>query len=128
MRVHHAGIATDDADSLADLFAAVFDAPVAHSERFDGMEIQFLDLDDVYFELLEPTDEDGPIASYLDSHGSGIHHLAIETDDIDAALKTANDHGIDLIDDEPRPGAWDHDVAFLHPSDTGGVLIEFVAE
>ena len=127
MRVHHAGIATDDANGLADLFAAVFDAPVAHSERFDGMDILFLELDNGYFELLEPTDE-GPIASYLDSHGPGIHHLAIETADIDAALQTASDHGIDLIDDEPRPGAWDHEVAFLHPSDTGGVLIEFVGE
>jgi len=127
MRVHHAGIATDDANGLADLFAAVFDAPVAHSERFDGMDILFLELDNGYFELLEPTDE-GPIASYLGSHGPGIHHLAIETADIDAALQTAGDHGIDLIDDEPRPGAWGHEVAFLHPSDTGGVLIEFVGE
>ena len=127
MRVHHAGIATDDADDLADLFSAVFDAPVAQNERFDGMKIRFLELDNGYFELLEPT-ESGPIADYLDSHGPGIHHLAIETDDIDAALQTASEHGIDLIDDEPRPGAWGHDVAFLHPSSTGGVLVEFVAE
>ncbi|TQQ79275.1 methylmalonyl-CoA epimerase [Halonotius terrestris] len=127
MRVHHAGIATDDADGLADLFAAVFDAPVAHSEQFDGIEIRFLELDNGYFELLEPTD-DGPIADYLNSHGSGIHHLAIETDDIEAALQTASEHRIDLIDEEPRPGAWGHDVAFLHPSSTGGVLIEFVTE
>jgi methylmalonyl-CoA epimerase (EC 5.1.99.1) len=127
MRFHHAGIATDDANDLADLFSAVFGAPVAHSERFDGMEVRFLDLDNGYFELLEPT-KSGPIADYLDSHGPGIHHLAIETADIDAALETASDHGVDLIDEEPRPGAWGHDVAFLHPSSTGGVLIEFVAE
>jgi len=127
MRFHHAGIATDDADSLADLFGAVFDAPVAHSEQFDGMDIRFLELETGYFELLEPTDG-GPIASYLDSNGPGIHHLAIETTDIDAALQTASEHGIDRIDAEPRPGAWGHEVAFLHPSSTGGVLIEFVAE
>ena len=128
MRVHHAGIATDDADDLADLFSAVFDAPVAHSEQFDRMAIRFLELDNGYFELLEPTHDDGPIADYLDSDGPGIHHLAIETADIDAALETANNHGVDLIDEDPRPGAWGHDVAFLHPSSTGGVLIEFVAE
>lgn len=127
MRFHHAGIATDDVDTLADRYAALFGAQVAHSEQFDGMEIIFLGLDNSYFELLEPR-EAGPIATYLDNHGPGIHHLAVATDDIGAALSTAADQGIDAIDDEPRPGAWGHEVAFLHPSDTGGVLIEFVAD
>jgi methylmalonyl-CoA epimerase (EC 5.1.99.1) len=127
MQFHHAGIATDDAAGLADRYAALFGTQVAHEERFDGMEIIFLALDNSYFELLEPCDE-GPIASYLDEHGPGIHHLAVATDDIGAALSTAADHGIDRIDTEPRPGAWGHEVAFLHPSSTGGVLIEFVAD
>lgn len=127
MQFHHAGIATDDAAGLADRYAALFDAPIVHEERFDGMEIIFLAFDNSYFELLEPRDE-GPIAGYLDEHGPGIHHLAVATDDIGAALSTAADHGIDRIDEEPRPGAWGHEVAFLHPSSTGGVLIEFVAD
>ncbi|MFW6320393.1 MAG: methylmalonyl-CoA epimerase [Halohasta sp.] len=125
MRFHHAGIATDDADALASLYGDLFDAPVVHDERFEGMTVVFLDLGGQYFELLEPH-EGGPIASYLDSHGPGIHHLAVGTDDIDAALETARECGVDLIDDEPRPGAWGHDVAFLHPKSTGGVLLEFV--
>jgi len=99
--------------------------PVVHDERFDGMTVVFLDLDGSYFELLEPHDG-GPIANYLDSHGPGIHHLAVATDDIEAALSTARECGIELIDTEPRPGAWGHDVAFLHPASTGGVLVEFV--
>ena len=127
MEFHHAGIATDDAAGLADRYAALFDASIVHEERFDGMEIRFLDLDSAYFELLEPRD-DGPIARYLDSHGPGIHHLALSTADIEAALTRAAEQGIDRIDDEPRPGAWGHEVAFLHPSSTGGVLIEFVAD
>ena len=127
MQFHHAGIATDDAAGLADRYAALFDAPIVHEERFDGMEIIFLAFDNSYFELLEPRDK-GPIAGYLDERGPGIHHLAVATDDIGAALSTAADHGIDRIDEEPRPGAWGHEVAFLHPSSTGGVLIEFVAD
>ena len=127
MRFDHVGVATEDAEGLAFLYEDLLGCSIAHEERFEGLKIIFLELENGYFELLEPT-ESGPIADYLDSHGPGIHHLAIETDDIDAALKTASDHGIDLIDDEPRPGAWGHDVAFLHPSSTCGVLIEFVAE
>ena len=127
MDFHHAGIATDDAAGLADRYAALFDAPIVHEERFDGMAVSFLDLGSGYFELLEPR-EDGPVARYLDSHGPGIHHLALSTTDIETALTRVDEQGIERIDDEPRPGAWGHEVAFLHPSSTGGVLIEFVAD
>ena len=126
MRFHHAGIATDDATGLAALYSDLFDAPIVHEEEVDGMDVLFLDLDGSYFELLEPR-SGGPIASYLDSHGPGIHHVAVGTDDIAAALSTARECGVDLIDEEPRPGGWGHEVAFLHPNSTGGVLIEFVA-
>ena len=125
MEFHHAGIATDDAEGLAALYGDLFDAPIVHEERFDGMTVVFLELDDGYFELLE-AHEGGAIAAYLDSHGPGIHHLAVATDEIKAALSTASACGVELIDDEPRPGAWGHDVAFLHPASTGGVLVEFV--
>jgi methylmalonyl-CoA/ethylmalonyl-CoA epimerase len=126
MHIDHAGIATDDADALADLYADLFDADRAHEETFDGMDVVFLALGNGYFELLEPLDGDGAIASYLDENGPGIHHLAVATDDIDAALDRARGMGVDLVDDEPREGAWGHDVAFLHPTSTGGVLLEFV--
>ncbi|WP_135805707.1 methylmalonyl-CoA epimerase [Halorussus marinus] len=125
MRFDHAGIATDDAAGLAELYADLFDAPVAHEEKFDGLRVVFLELGEGYFELLEPI-EDGTIARYLDANGPGLHHLALATEDVAAALDAARDHGVDLIDEEPRPGAWGHDVAFLHPKSTGGALIEFV--
>ncbi|SFL16536.1 methylmalonyl-CoA epimerase [Halogranum rubrum] len=125
MEFDHAGIATTDAAALAELFADLFDAPVAHEEEFDGMTVVFLELDDGYFELLEPHG-DGAIGKYLDKRGPGIHHVALATDDIDGALDHARELGVELIDEEPRPGAWGHDVAFLHPKSTGGVLVEFV--
>ena len=125
MHFDHAGIATNDADGLADLFNDLLNLSIAHEESFEGMNVVFLDSGGGYFELLEP-DGEGTIADYLDRHGPGIHHLACATDDIEGALDRAEEMGIDRIDEEPRPGAWDHEVAFLHPRSTGGVLIEFV--
>jgi len=121
----HAGVATDDADGLADLYADLLDCPVVHREEFDGMSVRFLKAGEGYLELLEPVDG-GPVAAYLDENGPGVHHLALATEDIEAALETAREMGVGLIDEQPRPGAWGHDVAFLHPRDTGGVLVEFV--
>jgi methylmalonyl-CoA/ethylmalonyl-CoA epimerase len=127
MRFDHAGVATDDATALAELYASAFDAPVAHEETFDGLSVTFLDLGNGYFELLEPLPEsEGAIPRYLDRNGPGIHHVALTTDDIEAAIATAAAEGIEPIDEEPRSGAWGHEVAFLHPGTTGGVLVEFV--
>ncbi|WP_335999631.1 methylmalonyl-CoA epimerase [Halorientalis halophila] len=126
MQFDHAGIATDDADALADQYAALFDAPIAHEERFDGMDVVFLDLGNGFFELLEPVADEGPIANYLDGNGPGIHHLALASDDVAAALDRVREAGVEVIDEEPRTGAWGHDVAFLHPKSTGGILLELV--
>jgi methylmalonyl-CoA/ethylmalonyl-CoA epimerase len=125
MHFDHAGIATDDADGLADKYATLFEADRVHEETFDGMAVVFLDFGNGYLELLEPLDC-GAIASYLDENGPGIHHLAVATEDIEAALHRAREAGVALVDERPREGAWGHDVAFLHPKSTGGVLLEFV--
>ncbi|ELY96005.1 methylmalonyl-CoA epimerase [Natrialba taiwanensis] len=125
MHFDHAGIATENATELADRYAALFGLEIAHEETFDGMHVVFLDCGNGYLELLEPTDE-GTIAQYIESNGAGIHHLALATDDIDDALDTVRTHDVTLVDEEPRPGAWGHTVAFLHPADTGGILIELV--
>lgn len=125
MRFDHAGVATEDAEGLAFLYEDLFGCGIVHEERFRDLRVVFLELENGYFELLEPREE-GTISRYLENHGAGLHHLALETDDIEAALENAAEVGVDLIDEEPRPGAWGHDVAFLHPKSTGGVLIEFV--
>ena len=125
MRFDHAGVATENAESLAFRYEDIFGCEIAHEERFGDLKIVFLGLENGYFELLEPREE-GTIAEYLENHGPGLHHVALATDDIEAALDDAVDAGVDLVDEEPRPGAWGHDVAFLHPESTGGVLVEFV--
>jgi len=126
VHLDHAGIATTDLESLLFCFEDLLNAEIAHEELLDGMRITFLDIGGDYLELIEPISEDGTIAQYLDRNGPGIHHLAFATDDIDAALNRAREQDIERIDEEPRPGAWGHDVAFLHPSSTGGILVEFV--
>ena len=125
MAFDHVGIATTDGADLAATFEALFDASVVHEETFDGMAVRFLELDGGYFELLEPA-EDGTIVRFLDRRGPGIHHVALRTDDVGAALDRARNVGVELVDEEPRPGAWGHEVAFLHPKSTGGVLVEYV--
>jgi methylmalonyl-CoA/ethylmalonyl-CoA epimerase len=125
MDLDHIGIATDDAPRLAELYADLLGTAVVHEELFDGMRVVFLELEHGYFELLEP-EEEGTISRYLDRNGPGIHHVAFETPEIEAALEDARALGVELIDEEPRPGAWGHTVAFLHPKSTGGVLVEFV--
>jgi methylmalonyl-CoA/ethylmalonyl-CoA epimerase len=125
MNFDHAGVATDDAEGLAFLYEDLFGCEIVHEERFGELRVLFLGLENGYFELLEPQD-DGTISRYLDECGAGLHHVAVETDDIEAALGTAESVGVELIDEEPRRGAWGHRVAFLHPKSTGGVLIEFV--
>lgn len=126
MQIDHIGIATDDLDSVIELYGSVFGLDVAHAEDFGGMEIAFLDVDGVYLELLQPIEDGTAIGDFLERNGPGIHHVAFAVDDIDAALATARDAGAETIDDEPRPGAWGHSVAFLHPKSTAGVLVEFV--
>jgi methylmalonyl-CoA/ethylmalonyl-CoA epimerase len=126
MRFDHVGIATRDAETVADLFGTLLDAPAVHGERFDGLDVTFLDLGNGYLELLEPVADEGPVARALDRDGPGIHHVAFATPDVAAALETAREAGVELVDEQPRPGAWGHDVAFLHPKSTGGVLVEFV--
>lgn len=127
MRIDHIGIATEDSDVLADLYGDLFDASIVHEESVEDVWVTFLDVDGSYFELVEPIETGSTLVRYLEEHGPGLHHVALETDDIEGALNAAREMGIVCIDDEPRSGAWDRDVAFLHPDSTGGVLFEFVA-
>jgi methylmalonyl-CoA epimerase len=77
-------------------------------------------------ELLEPTSPDSPISKFLEKRGGGIHHIAVEVDDIEVSLEQLKDAGARLIDESPRVGAEGCLVAFVHPASTGGVLLELV--
>ncbi len=77
-------------------------------------------------ELLEPMGKDTPVGKFVDKKGPGIHHLALEVDDIEESLAKAKKNGLEPIGEAPRPGADNTLVAFFHPKDTGGVLLEIV--
>ncbi len=79
-------------------------------------------------ELIEPRGPDTSVARFIDSRGAGLHHIAFRVPDLSEALAAYRESGVRLIDEQPRPGARGHRVAFLHPKSTGGVLVELVQE
>lgn len=89
-----------------------------------GVKAAFFRVGDVRFELLESTNPDGPIAKFIAKRGEGVHHIAYTVDDIKTRLAELQQAGVRLIDEHPRPGAHHMQIAFIHPSSTGGVLAE----
>jgi methylmalonyl-CoA/ethylmalonyl-CoA epimerase len=90
------------------------------------VNVVFLGEGGTRIELLEPTSDQSTVHKFLERRGAGLHHIAYRVADIRSALARLSAAGFRLIDDEPRPGAGGHQVAFLHPHSTGGVLIELV--
>ena len=88
------------------------------------VRVAVFEVGEARIELLEPTSGDGPIASFIERHGPGIHHVAYGVDDLRAELGRLREQGVSLIDAEPRRGAGGSLIAFLHPRSTGRVLVE----
>ncbi len=88
------------------------------------VKVAILEMSDVHIELLEPLNPESTVAKFIEKRGEGLHHLAFEVDDIEKALKELKESGVKLIDEKPRKGAMDSKIAFIHPSSTGGVLVE----
>ena len=79
---------------------------------------------EVKIELLEPLSEDSPIAVFIEKSGEGIHHIAYQTDDIKEEIKDFVSRGLKMINQEPRKGAHETEIAFVHPKSTGRILTE----
>ena len=127
-RIDHIGVAVEDIDAAIALYREGFEMELAHRETVEsqGVEAVLLDVGDGHVELLAPLGPDTPVGKYMAKNGAGLHHVAYEVDDIDAALVNIAAAGIQLIDSEPRVGIRDSRVAFLHPRSTGGSLTEIV--
>lgn len=125
-RVAHIGIAVRNLDEALRLYHEALGLPLHGRESVasDGVNAAFLPAGDTELELLEATDPDSPVARFIEKRGEGIHHIALEVDDVAETLKTLRGRGYRLIDDEPRIGAGGVRVAFVHPRSTSGVLIE----
>lgn len=130
MKIHHIGIATTELESAASVWDDLFGLQAAHTEEVASQRVRvcMLPVGDSRLELLEPTSADSPISKFLERRGGGIHHLAISVEDIRSTLRDLKAKGARLIDEEPRPGAAGCLVAFIHPSSTGGVLLELVED
>ena len=128
MRIEHIGIATPKiADALA-FWRDALGLEVVHTEEVaeQGVRVAMLPVGEPRVELLEPTHAGSPVAKFLEKRGAGIHHVAVRVADIRAALARLKAKGARLIDEEPRVGADNCLVAFVHPSASGGVLLELV--
>ena len=128
MKINHLGIATNDIDEALTFWAGSLGLQNVHTEIVEDQKVRvaMLPLGESRIELLEPTSDDSPISKFLAKRGSGIHHIAVEVDDIETSLKQLRSAGARLIDESPRVGAEGCLVAFVHPSSTGGVLLELV--
>lgn len=128
MKIDHIGIATRSIDDAADFWREALGGVAAHTEVVadQSVRVTMLPIGESQIELLEATSPDSPISKFLEKRGPGIHHIALEVKDIRAALADLKKRGARLIDEAPRNGAAGCLVAFVHPSSSGGVLLELV--
>jgi methylmalonyl-CoA epimerase len=128
MKINHLGIATKGIDEALKFWEDALGLENVHTETVEDQKVRvaMLPIGESRVELLEPTSEDSPISKFLEKRGGGLHHIAVEVDDINAALERLKAQGMRLIDEQPRIGAEGCLVAFVHPAASGGVLLELV--
>ena len=128
MKINHLGIATKGIDEALKFWGDALGLENVHTEIVENQKVKvaMLPIGESRIELLEPTSDDSPISKFLDKRGGGIHHIAIEVDDIEASLAQLESQGMRLIDETARIGAEGCLVAFVHPAASGGVLLELV--
>ena len=124
--IDHIGIAVHNLKETLEMYDRLFDLKPFHSELIPDQKVRvsFLKMGDQKLELIEATSDESPIYNYLQKRGEGLHHIAFRVADIYTALKAVSSRGFRLIDQKPRKGAMNKWIAFIHPKDTNGVLIE----
>ncbi|MCK9270134.1 MAG: methylmalonyl-CoA epimerase [Bacteroidales bacterium] len=125
--IEHIGIAVNSLEESIPYYENVLGLKCYAVEEVADQKVKtaFFLVGETKIELLESTDPEGPIGKFLANKGPGIHHLAFAVDDVDLALKQAEEKGVRLIDKQPRKGAEGLRIGFLHPKSTHGVLTEF---
>jgi methylmalonyl-CoA/ethylmalonyl-CoA epimerase len=127
--VHHVGVAVADLDAAIATYTTLLGATLEHRSLVadQGVEAASLLVGGSRVELLAPTGEDTPVGRFLAKRGEGMHHVAYEVEDVEAALRGLESAGAELIDEHPRHGLFGLQVAFVHPSAVHGVLTEVVS-
>ena len=127
-RVDHVALAVSDLDASIEHYQRVWGLTLAHREVVaeQGVEEAMFRLGDTYLQLVAPLSADTPVGRFIDRRGEGLHHIAYEVEGIEAALASAREHELVLVDQEPRRGSRNTRVAFVHPRTNHGVLVELV--
>ena len=124
LKIAHIGVAVKNVEEVEKLYSQILGLPITGREVSPDNKVSFIPLGDTSIELLESAQPDGAIARHIEKRGEGIHHIALEVDNIEKALEELKAKGLALIDQKPRRGAHDAKIAFLHPKGTHGVLLE----
>lgn len=129
-KIEHLGIAIKNLEASDELFTKLLGATPYKQETVEreGVKTSFFRVGDSKIELLEATNPDSPIAKFIDKKGEGIHHIAFAVDDINAEVQRLKSEGFLFISEEPKEGADNKWVVFLHPKSTNGVLVELCQE
>lgn len=130
LKIEHIGIAVKDINNSNQLFTKLFGKQPYKMESVEseGVSTSFFMLGESKIELLEATKPDSAIAKFIEKKGEGIHHIAFEVEDIYAEMKRLKDEGFILLAEEPKRGADNKLIVFLHPKGTNGVLVELCQE
>jgi len=129
-KIEHIGIAVDDIDKSNALFAKIFGKENYKSEvvESEGVLTSFFQIGDSKIELVAGTNSESTIAKYLSKNRTGMHHIAFAVDNIKKEMMRLKSEGIRLLNENPKQGADNKLICFLHPKDTNGVLIELCQE
>lgn len=129
-KIEHIGIAVKNLENSNALFKKLFgkDYYKVEAVESEGVSTSFFMLGETKIELLEATNANSAIAKFIDKKGEGIHHIAYEVDDIKAEMARLNGEGFEILNTEPKSGADNKLVCFLHPRSTNGVLVELCQE
>lgn len=130
LKIEHIGIAVKDLNNSNELFKKLFGQAHYKTEEVqsEGVNTSFFQIGENKIELLVATNPDSPIAKFIEKKGEGIHHIAFDVADIRAEMKRLEGEGFVLLNQEPKLGADNKLVCFLHPKGTNGVLIELCQE
>ncbi|MCY3562877.1 MAG: methylmalonyl-CoA epimerase [bacterium] len=128
LNLDHVGIAVHDLDHALGEYQEKYGITPLYRETVasQGVEEAMIPLGGSFIQLLQPLGSETPVGRFLANRGEGVHHLAWTVADIDAALEHLKAQGARLVDSEPRPGGGGSRIAFVHPADLAGTLIELV--
>lgn len=129
-KIEHIGIAVKDLKTSNKLFESLLNTKHYKVEEVEseGVSTSFLQIGETKIELLEATNSDSAISKFIDKRGEGIHHIAFDVDDIYAEMKRLESEGFTPLNKEPKKGADNKLVCFLHPKSANGVLVELCQE